>query len=66
MICQQPHPFDHAPYRDSGSEGLPLISDSATGSVLVYTPGHLYQPSPLEVDGIGKAAGPGALIKTGS
>lgn len=32
--------------------------------MLVYTPGHLYKPSPIEVDGIGKAASPGALIPT--
>ena len=56
--------FDDAAYQHDGAGGLPLITEGATGSVLVYTPGHLYTPSPVAVDGIGKAAGPGALIKT--
>jgi len=56
--------FDDAPFQHDGAGGLPLISDGATGSVLVHTPGHLYTPSPVAVDGIGKAASPGALIKT--
>lgn len=64
MENSQFHLFDHAPYRNESAEGLPLITEADTGSVLVYTPGHLYKPSPIEVDGIGKAATPGALIPT--
>ena len=64
MESSQFNLFDHAPYRDEGAKGLPLITDANTGSVLVYTPGHLYKPSPIEVEGIGKAASPGALIQT--
>jgi len=56
--------FDDAPYQQDGAGGLPLITEGATGSVLVYTPGHLYTPSPVAVDGISQAAAPGALIKT--
>lgn len=59
-----PHPslFDDAPWQHEGVDGLPLITDHATDRLLVYTPGHLYTPSPVAVDGIGKAVGPGALI----
>ena len=64
MTTEQTNLFDHAPYQNPGADGLPLITDSATGSILVYTPGHLYKPSPVEVEGIGKAASPGALIKS--
>jgi hypothetical protein len=53
-----------APYQNYGAEGLPLITDRASDRILVYTPGHLYAPSPVEVDRIGRAAGPGALIAT--
>ena len=56
--------FDDVPCQNDGAEGLPLITDRATDRLLVYTPGHLYTPSPVEVDRIGKAAGPGALIAT--
>lgn len=61
MRNKQINLFDHAPYRDAGVEGLPLITEPNSGSVLVYTPGHLYKPSPVQVDRIGKQAGPGAL-----
>ena len=64
MDSSQFHLFDHSPYRSEGAEGLPLITEANTGSVLVHTPGHLYKPSPIEVDGVGKASGPGALIPT--
>ncbi|MDS4042412.1 MAG: hypothetical protein RKP20_14705 [Candidatus Competibacter sp.] len=56
--------FDDVPYQNGGAEGLPLVTDRASDRVLVHTPGHLYTPSPVEVDRIGKAAGPGALIET--
>jgi hypothetical protein len=64
MIGQQLTLDATAPYQDRGAEGLPLITDNATGEILVHTPGHLYTPSPVEVDRIGKAAVPGALIKS--
>ena len=64
MATPYPSLFDDVAYQHDGAGGLPLISDGATGSVLVHTPGHLYTPSPVAVDGIGKAAGPGALIAT--
>lgn len=61
---QNPSLFDDTPFQHDGVDGLPLITDRATDQVLVYTPGHLYTPSPVAVDGIGKAASPGALIAT--
>ena len=64
MVTKNRSLFDDVPYQNDGAEGLPLITDNATGEILVHTPGHLYTPSPIAVDGIGKAAGPGALIKT--
>jgi len=64
MTIEQTNLFDHAPYQNPGADGLPLITDGTTGSVVVYTPGHLYRPSPVEVEGIGKVASPGALIKS--
>lgn len=64
MATQDGSLFDDVPYQNDGAEGLPLITDRATDRLLVYTPGHLYTPSPVAVDRIGKAAGPGALIAT--
>ena len=56
--------FNESSFQHDGAEGLPLITDRATDRLLVYSPGHLYTPSPVAVDRIGKAAGPGALIAT--
>ncbi|MCU0808313.1 MAG: hypothetical protein MUC53_10355 [Candidatus Contendobacter sp.] len=64
MATPYPSLFDDAPYQHDGADGLPLITDRASDRILVYTPGHLYAPSPVEVDRIGRAAGPGALIAT--
>ncbi len=62
MISQQLALTPEAPYSNDGAQGLPLITNHVTHAIKVYTPGHLYIPSPLKIDGIGKAAG--ALIKT--
>ena len=43
--------------------GLPLITH-AGNAVMVFVPGHIYKPSPLQQDSVGKIVGPGAL--TGS
>ena len=39
MIGQQLTLDATAPYQDRGAEGLPLITDNATGEILVHTPG---------------------------
>jgi hypothetical protein len=54
--------FGQAHTTDDGVAGLPLITNSA-GETLVFVPGHIYKPNPLDIERIGRA-GPGALINT--
>lgn len=44
-----------------GTANLPLITDPKTGGPTVFSPGHVYSPTPLSGSGLGKVAGPGAL-----
>jgi hypothetical protein len=61
-MTQQLTLLDHNNRVDvEGTANLPLITDPKTGGLKVFTPGHVYSPTPLSGSGIGKIAGPGAL-----
>ncbi len=54
--------FGQAHVPDEGVSGLPLVTNPG-GKSLVFVPGYLYKPAPLDIQRLGKA-GPAALNDT--